>query len=451
MANEPANAPKKDDPAKQHYVRTFAQDMARLSGKPMTSAAQVPASAPKPSRKPPEETKPEPEKPPAPTPPPAYIIPKAPSTDESREAVLARLKQYAGAPAAPAPVSMKPRPAPSTDEKSADVLARLQANAKRAEPPPPIPLAQKPSMEKAPERIHTYTSDFADHLDEKEGSAFSVLAAQADAAPQLTTVRFVDKPKFPVAIAAGFALLLLGMGAIVAAFVFMPKEIPVPEELVVPSLVFADDYFEVAGDGPTLRAALTAPRMLAEGETLVAYLTRASTTPEGASVFVPAEGGALIAALGLPAPDVLLRSILPASTAGVIRTRNEVAPFFLLRVDSYERSFAGMLDWEPRMAQDLAEFYPELPPAALPVLMGTSTAGQGASSTTPPIEPASAFSFSSGFSDDIVDTRDVRVLRDSEGRSVMLYGFYSKDTIVIARNESAFIELVRRMAAARSQ
>jgi hypothetical protein len=230
----------------------------------------------------------------------------------------------------------------------------------------------------------------------------------------------------------------------------MPKEAAVPTELAVPSLIFADEYAEVSGEGAALRAAFaaSAPRALSDGEAVVAYLTRASTTPEGATAFVPEEGGTLIAALRLSAPDVFLRSVLPASTAGVIRARNEVAPFFIFRVDSYERSFGGMLEWEPRMAGDLADLYPALPPTAPPPPLSTTTP---ASSTTPPVMPATALSFSSGFADSIVESRDARVFRDAEGRTLMLYGFYDKETLILARSEEAFAELVRRLAASRAR
>jgi hypothetical protein len=168
-------------------------------------------------------------------------------------------------------------------------------------------------------------------------------------------------------------------------------------------------------------------------------MTHASTTADGKTVVTPATGGALIAALGLAAPELLLRNIGPESTAGVVRIGNETRPFFIFRVGSYERTFAGMLDWEKTIEDDLALFYPPYPEEAV---IGTSTA-----SSTNAIQK----SFTVSFVDEIVDNHDVRELRDRNNLTVMIYGYRDKETLIIARSEAAFSELLSRLASTRAK
>jgi hypothetical protein len=52
------------------------------------------------------------------------------------------------------------------------------------------------------------------------------------------------------------------------------------------------------------------------------------------------------------------------------------------------------------------------------------------------------------FEDVVVANRDVRILRDTRGRSLLLYGYADKETLIIARNEASFAALLTRLSAA---
>jgi hypothetical protein len=334
-------------------------------------------------------------------------MPKAPSTSETREAVLARLKANAApAPEAPAPAAAAPKPVA-----------------------PPVP-----------DRIHTYKSDFAEHINEKDATAFSVIAAEADAQGTIQTVVFKERRPFPTAIVAGFLLIILGGGGLYAAYHVVtnrPMTVFAPR---VPSLIVADERKELTGSGQELLAGLAAAASepLAEGDVRVTYTTSATTSPDGTVSMLPQSGGALIAALALPMPDILFRSITSESTVGVIRADDEQHVFFILRVDSFERSFAGMLAWEGNIASDLALLYPEYP---APAPVGASTA-----STTMP-----AVSVNSSFADEVFGNRDARALRDSLDRPILVYGFHDKETLIIARNEPAYLTLIERLSVSQGQ
>jgi len=340
---------------------------------------------------------------------------------ESRNEILERLREKIKAvrqtAPASAPVSPAAAPAPGVT---------------------PIPLTKPPVAEKAAP-IHTYKSDFAEHIDEKNASVFSVLAAEKDAGSTPSHTLTAKAKNRVLFIVAGM-LVLLGIVGIYTAYRWANHLSIVPTEQSVPSLVFADARKQVIGTGESLMLSLAAAvgQPLPSGNVLITYVTTSSTTEEGTVVTFPQPGGVLIRALALPAPDILLRNVLDESTVGVIHAGEETRAFFILRVSSFERTFAGMLEWEDTIATNLAPLYPLHPDPAPPVSTTTAT------STPPaPLPPPV-------FEDDVVASRDVRALRDSLGRTVLLYGYRDKETLVIARDEAAFTQLLERLAATKS-
>ncbi len=454
--------------AHKPQFRTYASDVAKLTGSntplpkraidtSMPSAASpismptAPAPAPVPVPQAPYE------------PPPAEIIPKAPSTDETREAVLARLRAKAGTPAPTAPPATIIPKAPSTNEAREEVLARLKAKSAPAAvaapsaapaipplpryqppaPPPGLPPINKLATPEAPAAIHTYKTDFSDEARAKGASRISILATQADAQGRAAAVpQIKTKKKSHAFLIAGAVLLILAGGAsIYFAFSFVTGHPPISIGPSVPSLIFADDRVELRGESFELRRGLAdlSEHSLPQGGVVVAYITYSTTTEKGTVTTLPAEGGALIRSMDLPAPEILLRNIAPASTVGAVRAGEETRPFFILRVASFERTFAGMLDWERTMANDLTLFYP-MHPEIVREPVGT---------TTEPAPPAPAV-FNAVFADEVVDNHDVRILRDAAGRSILLYGYRDKETLIVARDEAAFAELLARLSSTRA-
>lgn len=413
------------------FIRTYASDAASFGGHSV-----APTPAPRPATPAPVPVK-EPETLPEPDLPPGVIIPKAPTTNETREEVLARLRAKVGATAASQKVEA-PRPTNSSRE---EVLARLRQNA--GDTPPVPPLAQVPPVE-APSPIHTYTSDFRDKSKKTGASKISILASQQDAGGTREPVALKPVRKSNFAVIGGGLLIVLGIVSVTLAYQFVTKQPIIPTQIFIPSLIFADARAEIEGSGRTLQQALVNidSSSLAENSVLVAYVTYSTTTEDGTVIEEPANGGALIAALGLPAPEIVLRNILPESTVGIVRTGGESHPFFILRVSSFERTFAGMLSWEKTLARDLALLYPPSPaPVVAPVATTTPTG-----TTTPPVANQIISRFIPRFSDQVVGNRDVRVYTDEAGATVLLYGYRDKETLIIARDESAFGVLLERLA-----
>lgn len=411
----------------ERVIRTYASDLAAVTHTPQPATVARPQPVQPPSLE--SEVKP--------------VVPQ-----EDRNAILARLRARTAA-VTPPPATALPSAADRLIEASALTPTAPETFV------PPAPTQPPPLPEKIPDGtagLHTYKNDFAERIEEKGASALSVLAAESDAHAREVAPEPVKKTSVALVL-VGIVIALLGAAAVYATYGYLKTNSPVIITPSAPSLIFVDERQELSGSGHDLLVAFaeSASRPLAVGGVRLVY-TSVSTTTAGVTSSVPTPGGALIKNLELPAPDILLRSIQPESTAGVVHAgtsaESEQRPFFILRVDSYERSFAGMLAWEPTIVQDLALLYPSYP-AATPLATLQSVA------TTTSVTPAPATTRLSSaplvFKDEVVGSHDIRVLYDGNGRSLLMYGYWNPTTLIIARDVAAFTELVNRLATTRQQ
>ncbi len=485
-----------------HIIRTYAKDLAAMSGK---EPPQVNTAPPEPE-KPPQSIEAPAEKevpqtkatepqvieetvmpPVAPKPEEAIPEPEAVSAAgaPSRESILARLRAIterergaeSAAASAQAPAEEEPASFAEPEKIETPTLPPLSKNnAPKPAPIPPawVPLpepepAAKSEASEGPERIHTYKSDFTDRVGETGGSAFSVLAAEQNASGTLEAQPAKKGGLLRIALAVCGVALLAGGGTLVYfAFVKSITPVTVTVAPAAPSLIFVDERVQLTGSGRTLLAALAASAAtpLDAGKVRLTYVMEEVPGALGTTT-VPAPGGVLFNLLGLPAPGLLLRNVDASSTVGIVHAGSETRAFFILHTSSYERTFAGMLAWEGTLPQDLALLYPPYPqnnagalsvPASATSSAATTTAAtstlkskslaKATSTTTPPVVTAP---FVPAFKDELIGNNDVRALKDAAGRTLVLYGYRDQSTLIIARDEAAFTELVNRLSATKTQ
>ncbi len=365
-----------------------------------------------------------------------------------------------------APTFKPPEEAKNDVEEREVVLARLRTKVdtykKQNLPPPPVFPAPKPEAVpvytpppapiqklapvvavQEPERLRTYTDDFSNKLNRQQSSGFSVYAAQADAGGALQP-QSVEAPKQNLGLAymlGGAALFIGGSLLLYYSYTFFTGTQPI--SIITnapPTLIAGDESATISGQGGSLVTALRDAENTATpiGTVRVLYLAVSATSTVG--------GGTLIKALNLSTPDILLRNIGDNSTVGVVHAGDETRVFFVLAATSYERTFAGMLSWEATMGSDFAPLYPPYPQTAM--VIGTTTA-----STTQPLPPplVPAGIGRAHFVDEVVDSHDVRAYKDANGKTLFLYGYRDQNTLVIARDETAFSVLLARLSATRTQ
>ena len=105
-----------------------------------------------------------------------------------------------------------------------------------------------------------------------------------------------------------------------------------------------------------------------------------------------------------------------------IHVIDENVPFIVLTTQSYGHAFAGMLQWENNMEEDLLPFF---------------------SPNAEFIKPAVAES-SNSFKDEVIENLDVRILRDTDDEIRVVYAFVDRKTVLITTDIRTLTELANR-------
>jgi hypothetical protein len=314
-------------------------------------------------------------------------------------------------------------------------------------PPPPPPPKPVPPPVMKPSPIETYANDFSDRIKDTHASMTTVLAAEQDAAKGVPKATPKETSSNRLYMVGGALLLIVGIaGAVYAYMKYATAIAPIIIAPVVTAPIFVDDRVQVTGTGSALAQTLEQSITVSMPTDTVRLLYFSPSTTTNESVFT---------ALRIPAPDMLLRNVnASGSMAGVVSEDGTQSLFFILSVASYSDTFAGMLSWEPTMLRDMGAFFPPYPAPAI-VVATTTTATTTASKskttkTTATTTVITAPVVPRGFKDEIVSNHDVRIYRDEFGQSVILYGYWNRTTLVIARNPAAFIEILGRLSTSRS-
>jgi hypothetical protein len=133
------------------------------------------------------------------------------------------------------------------------------------------------------------------------------------------------------------------------------------------------------------------------------------------------------AAIGVEPPENLMRALGDDFFLG-IHTVDKNAPIFVIKVNSYDRAFDGMLTWERTLNGDLSPLFTPVPR----LLMG-----------------ADGIQVERPYTDLVMRNYDVRALKDDEGVIQLYYSFPTRDLLVIAESPYTFTEILSRLQAGR--
>ncbi len=239
--------------------------------------------------------------------------------------------------------------------------------------------------------------------------------------------------------------LFLGMATAsgVGVYVLLQRDTLQPPLQYIPELVFANENTQVDITGLERRDLMAVLQRAKDGTRLRPgainnlYLTVTEPAPEGGEVVRLVTAREFLSRLEVRASDAFLRNLEDTFMLGAHSlSRNE--PFLLLKVKNFEVAFAGIWQWE----KDLnADFAPLFGPARI-VIPLEQKKEEGATTTTDDF-------FSSPFEDAVIANKEVRLLRDEQGKPVFLYAFLDRTTLVITTNETTFKEIVLRFTSRR--
>jgi len=226
--------------------------------------------------------------------------------------------------------------------------------------------------------------------------------------------------------------IVLGSGALYGVYVVMQSKSVTPANQYS-TLIFAEQTETLPIDGTTpssLKQTIAQARQSSGaplGSITRIVPTISTTTTSGSTATTPASLAQFFAALGVQAPDGLLRGLGSDFFFG-IHTVDINAPVLVIPVTSYDLAFAGMLAWEPTMNPDLAPAFDAVP------ALTTGANGLPTART---------------FTDAVMLNYDVRELKDDSGNVVLYYSFPTPNFLVIAESTHSFTEILSRLQAQR--
>lgn len=310
-------------------------------------------------------------------------------------------------------IPVSPEPAPALEPVSAP------------EPQTPEPTITSSSLR----QIRTYQGDVADAIHNQKESIFSIHTAEkaraekqkAEATPEEREAR--KQTLKTVALFFGSLVLLAGAG--VAAYLSYERY---QEKTAVPVISAPVNQFLPVAGSENIDVTNTSRADLIS----ILREERAATLPDGnIRHLILRKGGTEDAPLTTPTEFVLLLSARPpgnlvrafddlfmlGTIGGSQNSGNDT--FLLMRLDSYENAFAGMLEWESFMKDDI-----------LPLFQNDAVIASTTDAT---------------FRDKTIKNKDTRVLTDETGKTVLIYSFYNQNQLIITGSEGALRTLITEL------
>lgn len=267
--------------------------------------------------------------------------------------------------------------------------------------------------------IHTYAGDMAQMMREKDASVTSIALAELSKKEKETSIAPKKNHLFLI---LGISALILGIAAVGYIFYKGMSLAPVPVARSVSNLIFTETSKAIAVDN--LSADEMSQAIDHEAQTAnikldtIEGIFPVTTNAAGEKEMLPfAE---FFAEISANAPPKLARALLPTYLLGIHNFEGNDL-FLLLKTKNYEQTFAGMLEWEPRLWDNLYKLFN--------INLNNITAGK------------------ENWTDEIILNKDARVLRGNDGKIEILYLFIDRETLILAKNPSTIKEVIDRLYA----
>jgi len=114
-------------------------------------------------------------------------------------------------------------------------------------------------------------------------------------------------------------------------------------------------------------------------------------------------------------------------------------PFLLATIDSFENTYSGMLDFEANMNKALGVLF-----SKRSLAISGAVEGSGSTTTTQVIN----FDLDSErkFEDDTIKNKDIRILKNDRGETILLYSFINKNTLLITSSEKVLEVMLTKLS-----
>lgn len=405
--------PKKDHESVLGRVRTLAQDAERVTGKPFVIRKREEHEAQKSSswshfigKK---DRVIEAEKQNLVT---ATVTKRAPDQQQatpSRLTEMLRAKEegkreapkIVAADVPPQSVPEVPKPAP---------VVETPPPPKVVPPPPPIPVPEpiKPTAEPEPQRVAIPQSAPEAPREEKRPEPQELPKEVKQKGPSLWSRIAAVTSRIAIGRVVLAALgVMLTVGIIGSGVYYMVNRTPnVPVLTAETGFFKADEILGVPLVNSRTGILTAIQSAIANQEETISQIV---FTVPGTQDAAGATTADFFAVLSPRINDAAVRTLDARMMVGGVQTSG-THPYIILKTSNFDVAFAGMLEWEANLSQDLAPLY-----------------GQGGGNR---------------FIDRQVAGKPVRVLYDTTLNAQIVYGFVNRNTIIITTTEAAFAEII---------
>ena len=321
--------------------------------------------------------------------------------------------------------------------------------------------------------IRTFESDVAEVLSHKKTSATTIALAENRSREGSESIKSSKEPSQLPHILIKILVIVLCLaftgGGIFGAYYLYSKSVLAPTSPGTPapevrkSLILSDSNTSISINNLSSTDIQTRVRQeLAKQQpaNTIRELILTQTDTQNVTTQIPARD--MINKMNIKAPDILQRSLTPDWMLGIYSSPTAETSYFVIVTNNfYQNAFAGILQWEGLMADDIKQFlYPSnvigIANAPADKFGVVSVASSTASSTTSGTASSTAsstvtkstttgFTIRGQFYDRTIRNRDVREFRTIDGNVLFLYTFIDNNRLVVAGNEDTIGEMVKRL------
>ena len=271
--------------------------------------------------------------------------------------------------------------------------------------------------------LRTYRGDVEESIQNKKTSIVSIAIAQQKHREEEENEKTAAKREVPqnaVAIVLSAILVITGIGSL---FIFLYAKyeqeravVTLYERTIIPA--DASEHLVLASQTREETIATIRERVAATEEK-IGSIVYFNFFEKETGVSVSLKATTLLSFISPSIPPYLERSFEKDYMFGLyVSAQNE--PFLILKTNSFETAFSGMLSWEDTIIDELGNLFIK----DTTLLAETDKKGN--------------------FKDRIIKNKDARIVKDVNGNTVLLYSFLDKETILITTQEEVFVEIFRR-------
>ncbi len=289
--------------------------------------------------------------------------------------------------------------------------------------------------------IRTYESDVADAIANKKTSSISMAVAENQRKIENNTLSDTPNSVQPSNLnrkilmsLISIVIIIAGLGGGYYLYSKSPLAIssPVIQNTKIPSIINPNIQKILAVNNLTgnqlIKSISTALQNEKTGSDSINELI---LTQIIGSTTLRVSSANLIEKLNLKIPDILVRTLNNSWMLGVYGSNEQNLPFIIVKNDFFQNAYAGMLNWESSMPDELAD------------LLNYRNRPNPTENSSSSI--SSFFTIRGKFEDRTILNRDVREFINNNGELLVLYSFIDKDTLLIATSEITLKGLIGKI------